>query len=132
MKQISGCTKQEKIDEIISNINLLNNISFPTPNINSEIISFLEKSKFIDKVYFITNSPTFEIKNDNLCKTVRVGTYQVTNIDKFDDIVKQNPKKYIIFYNLHKLDKSYRLRCALIDGLASIRDAKIEELLNPL
>lgn len=141
MKDIRSYTREEKVKEMLNNINLItaqlmNNITqIGNPKFSlfsmSEISEFLLKSKFIDDVYFIVEKPLFEIDHGNgKVTTIKVGTYSPSKLEEIDDII--NPNKYIIFYDLRRNDTTgdIRLRFALLDDIGKIREEKINNVLN--
>lgn len=143
MKDIRSYTREEKVKEMLNNINLItaqlmNNITqIGNPKFSlfsmSEISEFLLKSKFIDDVYFIVEKPLFEIDHgDGKVTTIKVGTYSPTKLEEIDDIILLNPNKHIIFYDLRRNDTTgdIGLRFALVDDIGKIREEKINNVLN--
>jgi hypothetical protein len=137
MINISTLNKEEKLKEVITHINKILANQLLAMIIQNEIINtdelskYLINSDFLDNIYFIIDSPSFETKNEkgqNI--VVSVVTYQFDKIEDIENIVISNPKKYIMLYNIYLASGKLHVRCALFDDKLKIRSEKIDKILN--
>ena len=143
MKYIRNLSNDEKIKELIDNnqnkINFYNS-SIPFGKTNDIDLNYFF-SKVCHKIWYITDSPSFEYEvceDKNTTKRYNYSTYSVkSTVEDLINLINNESLKtnFIVFYLIHKDDETlYNLRFASIEdgGLKKIenRDEKIKKILD--
>ncbi len=133
MIKISQLTKEQRVKEICQDIDnkSINSLSFsPTqtiinPSTLTQIIESIE-----DRVYFISESPSFEFEGRNhTCPN-----YKCDKIEDFKSLMDNNSDSFFIIYNITDISlntvPSYIIRGVFLEDLLIKREKIINQILD--
>lgn len=141
MIQVSQLSKEERVDEILMSINkkTANTMSF------SPFQSIIEPSNLVkiidsieDRVYFISESPSFEFKGRNYT----CMSYKCDTIEDFKILMDNNPNDFFILYNIMMTNgavsnapgisqnQSYMIRGVFVEDPSIKREQIINQVLG--
>jgi len=144
VKDIRNLSNDKRVKELIDNnqnkINFYNS-SIPFGKTNDIDLNYFF-SKVCHKIWYITDSPSFEYEVCEDKNTTKIYKYYSTctvksTIEDLINLINNESLKtnFIVFYLIHKVDETlYNLRFATIEdeGLKKIenRDEKINKILD--
>lgn len=143
MRYIRNLSNREKVKELIDNNQ--NKIKFYNTSIPFGETDDIDLNKFFSeichKIWYITDSPSFEYEINEDNTTTKIHNYSTCSIKStIEDLInlinnESLKANFIVFYLIHKVDETlYNLRFATIEdeGLKKIenRDEKINKILN--
>jgi hypothetical protein len=141
MIQISQLTKDQRVKEIITEVNkkTLNSMNFTPfqsviePSTLNQIVESIE-----DRIYFISESPSFEFKGKNwTCQQ-----YKCDKIEDFKLLMDNHLNEFFIIYNIMltnavvsnapgiSQNQSYMIRGIFIEDPSFKREQIINQILN--
>jgi len=137
MIDIRGLSPSDRVNKLVQNVKTKHNmtnqsgflgqIEYPIPD--NALYKLFERIE--SRIYYILDSPAFQINIDNKLKSCSTLTTSVSEEDDLVDFIMVNNKeKYFLFYNLILLNGYYQFRHYSIDDTAAIRENKINKLLN--
>jgi len=141
MIQVSQLSKEERVKEILMSINkktsnFMNFSPFQSviePSILAEMIDSIE-----DRVYFISESPSFEFKGRNYTCL----SYKCDTIGDFKILMSNNPNDFFVLYNIMitngvvsnapgiSQNQSYMIRGIFVEDPLMKRENIINQILN--
>ena len=141
MIQVSQLSKEERVKQIISEIHkkTANSMSFsPFQSViePSDLIQIVESIE--DRVYFISESPSFEFKGRNLtCQQ-----YKCDTLEDFKSLMDNHKSEFYILYNIMltngvvsnapgiSQNQSYMIRGVFVEDPSVKREQVINQILN--
>jgi len=141
MMQISQLTKDQRVKEIITEINkkTSNSMSFTPFQSVIEPLTLIQIVESIeDRIYFISESPSFELNGRNwTCQQ-----YKCDTIEDFKSLMDNHPNEFYILYNIMLTNgiisnapgisqtPSYMIRGVFVEDPSIKRDQIINQILN--
>ena len=141
MIQVSQLSKEERVKEIYQDINSksINTMSFtPTQPIiePSTMIQIIESIE--DRIYFISESPSFEFKGRNYT----CAQYKCNTVEDFKTLMDDHSNEFYIIYNIMltnsifsnapgiSQNQSYMIRGVFVEDPLIKREQIINQILN--
>lgn len=141
MVQISQLTKEQRVKEIITEINkkTSNSMNFTPFQSVIEPLTLIQIVESIeDRIYFISESPSFEFKGRNwTCQQCKCDT-----IEDFKSLMDNHPNEFYIIYNIMltngvvsnapgiSQNQSYMIRGIFIEDPLIKREQIINQILD--
>jgi hypothetical protein len=146
MMQISQLTKDQRVKEIITEINkkTSNSMSFTPFQSVIEPLTLIQIVESIeDRIYFISESPSFELNGRNwTCQQ-----YKCDTIEDFKSLMDNHPNEFFVIYNIMltngvvsnarhpqapgiSQNQSYMIRGIFIEDPSIKREQIINQILN--
>lgn len=141
MIQVSQLIKEERVKEIISEINkkTANSMGFSPFQSVIEPLTLIQIVESIeDRVYFISESPSFEFKG----RIYACPQYKCDTIEDFKYLIDSHKSEFLIFYNIMitngaisnapgiSQSQSYMIRGVFIEDPLIKRDQIISQILE--
>ena len=133
MMQISQLTKDQRVKEIITEINkkTSNSMSFTPFQSLIEPLTLIQIVESIeDRIYFISESPSFEFEGRNYT----CPNYKCDKIEDFKSLMDNNSESFFIIYNITDISlnaiSSYIIRGVFVEDLLIKRDKIINQILD--
>ena len=139
--QISQLTKEQRVKEIITEINkkTSNSMNFTPFQSLIEPLTLIQIVESIeDRIYFISESPSFEFKGKNwICQQ-----YKCDTIEDFKSLMDNHPNEFYILYNIMltngvisnapgiSQNQSYMIRGIFIEDPLIKREQIINQILD--
>jgi len=141
MMQISQLTKDQRVKEIITEINkkTSNSMSFTPFQSLIEPLTLIQIVESIeDRIYFISESPSFEFNGRNwTCQQ-----YKCDTIEDFKSFMDNHPSEVFVIYNIMltngvvsnapgiSQNQSYMIRGIFVEDPSFKREQIINQILN--
>lgn len=133
--QISQLTKEQRVKEIITEINKKPQSPFQSVIETLTLIQIVESIE--DRIYFISESPSFEFNGRNwTCQQ-----YKCDTIEDFKSLMDNHPNEFFVIYNIMftgvvsnapgiSQNQSYMIRGIFIEDPLIKREQIINQILN--
>ena len=133
--QISQLTKEQRVKEIITEINKKPQSPFQSVIETLTLIQIVESIE--DRIYFISESPSFEFNGRNwTCQH-----YKCDTIEDFKSLMDNHPNEFFVIYNIMftgvvsnapgiSQNQSYMIRGIFIEDPLIKREQIINQILN--
>ncbi len=136
MIDIRGLSPSDRVNKLVQNVRMKYNMTNQSGFIGQiedpipDDILYRIFEKIESRIYYILDSPAFQINIDNKLRSNVTFTTSTSEYDLVNLIMVDNKDKYFLFYNIKLINGYYQFRHYSIDDPAAIRENKINKILD--